>query len=202
MHKNIPTYCIHLKERKDREENMYKQLKSFCDNYIIFEGVKDHHGYIGCSKSHRKIIKKAIDNNYDNVLVIEDDIKFTSNKSFDYFQRVLNNLPDKWDIILGGVYYCGNMEKENDYLMKIDNFSSTHFVLYNKNVYKTILRHDVYDKELCHIDRYISHLAKNNLINVYLIYPMIAIQNIGYSDVANKEVDYSKYLSKFKFLND
>lgn len=60
-------------------------------------------GAIGCALSHRNVWKKIIDENIDNVLILEDDIRFDSNfgKKLDNYA---NHWPKNYDVIFLGYH--------------------------------------------------------------------------------------------------
>lgn len=197
---DIKSYCIHLKNRKDREPNMIKELNSFTSNYEIFDAIKINPGYKGTSESFKSIIKKAKENNLDQVLIFEDDVKFTSKNSKVKFQSAIDSLPEKWDILLGGVYTTNinNSNKIDDHILKIGDFSSLHCTLVNKSAYDIILNHDY--KIIKHIDRYLGKLSNEDKLNVYLTYPMVAIQYNTFSDNMKRSVNYDRLLKKFELF--
>jgi len=123
----IPKYYINLNRSKDRKSNIEKEIKKYNIKNIerieafdgrnitnLREGEIQGYKYINNSKknnntkselaitmSHLKAIKKAFNNNYDNVIIMEDDIEFflLSHSSID-FQENLNSLPSDCDILL------------------------------------------------------------------------------------------------------
>ena len=198
---DIKGYCIHLPKRTDREENMYKELDYFIPNqYTILDAVKHPIGKIGVSRSFKKAIGEAKKLNLKHVLVFEDDVKFTSDKSREGFQNALDSLPDDWDILLGGIYADTNLFECNEHMKKVESFSALHCVLFRDTVYEKILEHKEDKHQTIDLDRYIGGLSKDGEINVYLAYPMVAIQYTGKSNTVNKVVDYSKYLEKYDIL--
>ncbi len=198
---DLTAYCIHLPNRKDREENMYKELDYFVPNqYAILEGVRESIGKIGVSKSFKKAIQTAKINGLAQVLIFEDDVKFTSVKSRENFQNAMDTLPEDWDILLGGIYSCTNLFDYNDHMKKVESFSALHCVLFRDTVYDKILDHKLNFEKTVHLDKYISEFSRKGELNVYLAYPMIAIQYEGKSNTVNKTVDYSHYLEKFDIL--
>jgi len=72
-----------LEERKDRRKSCEDLLNKIFekDKIIRFNAIKDNNGAIGCTKSHIECLKLAIENEWDNVLIVEDDIILTENKS-------------------------------------------------------------------------------------------------------------------------
>jgi len=196
---NIKSYCVHLKKRKDREKNMIKELNSFTDNWEVFDAIAMSPGYKGTSESFKSIIRQAKSNNLEHVLIFEDDVKFTSKNSKIKFQKAIDSLPENWDILLGGVYHLTNKEiKANGHILKVDDFSSLHCTLINKTAYDAILQHNY--KGSKHLDRYLGKLSKENKINVYLTYPMVAIQYNTFSDNVKRSVNYDKLLEKFELF--
>lgn len=101
-------YIINLDKRTDRwkhvEQNVIPLIpKKHSDKVVRFAAV-DHTHYprreqraAGCSYSHLGIWKDAIKNNYENILVLEDDVKWlvdyqTIEKCFDFFDTVDYNM--------------------------------------------------------------------------------------------------------------
>jgi hypothetical protein len=198
---DIKAYCIHLSKRTDREENMYKELDYFVPNqYIILEAEKHPIGKIGVSRSFKKAIREAKKNNLEQVLIFEDDVRFTSKSSREAFQRAMESLPDDWDILLGGIYADTNLFDYNDCMKKVESFSALHCVLMRDTVYDKILEHKEDDHKTIHLDTYLGEFSKNGTLNIYVAYPMIAIQYEGKSNTVNKVVDYSNYLKKYDIL--
>jgi len=195
----IKAYCIHLPKRIDREGNMYKELNYFVPNqYTIIDGEEHPIGKIGVSRSFKKVITEAKKLKLPYVLIFEDDVKFTSDKSREGFQKALDNLPPNWDILLGGIYADNNLYDFNYYIKRVDLFSALHCVLIRDTMYDKILEHKEDMYKTIDLDLYISRLPN---VNKFLVYPMIAIQYIGESDTVNKTVNYSNLLEKYDILD-
>lgn len=202
---DIRAYCLHLKSAKDRVENMTNELNSFTSNWEIFDAIWKQPGYIGISESFKSIIRKAKEDGLKQVLIFEDDIKFTSDRSKEQFQKCIDSLPDEWDVLLGGIYSLTNLndlenESINGCIKKIGDFSALHCTLLNHTVYDKILKHDPLSK-YCHLDRYIGKMSRYT-VNTYVCYPMIAIQKTTYSDSGHvrRQVNYDNYLKKFELF--
>ena len=198
---DLKGYCIHLSKRTDREENMYKELDYFIPNqYTVLEAVKHPVGKVGVSRSFKKAIGEAQKLGLKQVLIFEDDVRFTSEKSREGFQNALDSLPDDWDVLLGGIYADTNLFDCNEHVKKVESFSALHCVLLRDTMYDKILAHKEDNHKTVDLDTYIGTFSKNEEINVYLAYPMIAIQYTGKSNTVNKVVDYSKHLEKYDIL--
>ncbi len=106
---------INLKRRKDRLEYSLGELKRInwpFNTPELVEGIDGQLeklpigftgglGALGCSLSHIKILEKAIQDNVENLLILEDDIVFED----DFAKRAesfLSDLPDDWDALMFG----------------------------------------------------------------------------------------------------
>lgn len=174
---------IHL---EGRPEHFKEELKAFGVDYNIIEGVKHEKGNIGVSLAFKKVIELNYDQ--EQTLIFEDDVKFTSVNSRSHWDKCVSELPEEWDILIGGSYQYDAISKKGN-LIKLGDFSALHCVLINKKAYDSFLIHDPVNG-IPHIDRHLGKMAQLGLINVYLCDPMIALQHPGYSHTRNMNVDY------------
>ena len=56
-------YYVNLAERKDRREDIEKELENHQIYAERFEAIKEEEARVGCWKSHLEILKKARDQN-------------------------------------------------------------------------------------------------------------------------------------------
>lgn len=185
---------IHLPESKERLKSLTHEMNRFYLDYTICQGVKMFPGCKGISESFKKVIQENI--NEEKILIFEDDIKFTSDKSIVYFDECIKSLPEDWDILLGGSYW---FQEENNLgnLIKVNDFSSLHCTLIRNTAYKHFLSHSDSPKD---IDRHLGKLSSEGKLNVYLCNPMIAIQYNGYSFNRDGVVNYNNLLRNFNIL--
>jgi hypothetical protein len=119
-------------------------------------------------------------------------------------------VPDDWDILLGGSYETPVGELVDRNIYKIYYAQGTHCIFYRESSFEKITR---YDGKPAGIDDHISYLAATGEINLYHIYPPVAYQNRGFSDI--KEVifdwndeghalaeDYCHYKEVFKAIKE
>ena len=197
---NIPLYCLHIPSQVDREDNMIKELNYFrpSGNYIISPAERRFPGYDGVSRSFKNVIREAKLKEYDKILIFEDDIQFTSDKSKEHFQSALNTLPNDWDIVLGCSYGFKGVPY-NEYFEKVTRFTSFICVIFRETVYDKLLSHNI--NNIKHIDAYISSMCDQ--LNVYITHPMICKQyDNAYSSNKHKIVDYSKNIINYKFITN
>jgi GR25 family glycosyltransferase involved in LPS biosynthesis len=167
-------YYINLKKDIDRNENMLKQFREFdITNFQRIEGtvletIPDLYywrnfvqkflnekyilGSLGCRNSHLKIMKDALDNNYNRILIFEDDIIFTQdpNKLLSDNIDYLNN----WDMIyFGGIIepqYRNQIVCAHAYALNKKIIEETYYMLPHSgmevdNFYAKIIQHMSYN---------------------------------------------------------
>lgn len=208
-------YYINLDRRTDRKEHIESVLSS--NNLLYFfkrisakdginepDPIKKHHY---CSLSHHKVINDALKNNYNQIVVFEDDFTFyncNEYKGIDNIEKGLSqlqNIPD-WDIIFFGGYVVdlieGNeVEKISSNLLKVKNVLTLHGVGISKNGLVKLSQHKPFNDSF--IDAWVG---KNDNLNKYIIYPFSSYQINLPSDLdvsgRTPEVDHWKlnYLKK------
>jgi glycosyl transferase family 25 len=96
------TFYINLEHRTDRKEHVTKQLTNLgLQGFERFNAIKMENGALGCSMSHLKILQTAVQNNWDHVLIVEDDITFLDLDLFKAnFETFLQRNGNNWDVIL------------------------------------------------------------------------------------------------------
>lgn len=121
-------YYINLKKDVDRNESILKQFREFnITNFKRIEGtivkaIPDRYywrnfnkkflneryilGSLGCRNSHLRIMEDALNNNYDRILIFEDDILFTQDPN----KLLVNNINNlgNWDM----AYFGGIIEPQ------------------------------------------------------------------------------------------
>jgi glycosyl transferase family 25 len=97
---------INLKERNDRKIQIISELgkRISKDKIIRFDAIKNKLGHIGCSMSHIRVIEMAIKNNWENVLVVEDDAMFYNyDTGYKTLKKLILKNPNFDVITLGSV---------------------------------------------------------------------------------------------------
>lgn len=199
------TYCINLERRKDRwnecllefenkELNNIERIFAVDGKDLMFFSQKVNSSALALILTNEKIFESAIENNYETILILEDDIEFTDQvKDISSF---VEKLPENWDMI----YFGGNHnthvghkapESINEKVVKLHHTFSTHCIGINKKAYQPIL--DRIRKRDHPLDVIYSDLQKK--LNVYSFAPAMATQRVSFSDIENKVTDY-KWLIK------
>lgn len=196
-------YVLSLHKRQERFNLMKKRL-DFCDitNYKKFEGVDGsvlnhlhkkldnsnfvNSSYIACTVSHLSIYQDALQNNYEKILVLEDDCRIhrNANKIFDDTW-----IPD-WDDLL----YLGYIPLNNDCSMwdySNLNFMSSDTVipenlwgLYGYGITSKLMRETikVYNESFpMELDRYFVKKIQPRSLSIAKS-PQLFCADDGYSD--------------------
>ena len=155
-------FYINLKHRKDRYDNVQKQMKWWPKNKLIrIDAIKHEDGVLGCGLSHIKALKhaKKIANSHNQsyVLILEDDFKW----KFDEIKtkNILNNTMQfniDWNVItLITCSSCGvKIENTDNILRKVTNSGSAAGYIVKTNYI---------DKIIDNFENIISIRVKNNI---------------------------------------
>jgi GR25 family glycosyltransferase involved in LPS biosynthesis len=188
---NIPILYINLEHRKDRNEQIIDELNKYNLTAERVEAIKHIDGCIGCGLSHIKCLDLAIERNYEEVIILEDDFIFLQNPD-------KLNLNINFDIfLLGGTIY--KSEKENNFNRVIDA-SRTEGYIIKKHYYETLKKcfnESVENLLIKHEHKYkLDILWKQLQIkdNFYFNdFGLIGGQREGYSDIENKNMKRKNY---------
>lgn len=171
---------IHLPQRIDRLESLERELRGEeITDYKIWNGVLDAFNPMkAISKAHKQIIEYAKYNLLPEVLIAEDDLKFTDRGAFKFY---LQNKPLDYDIYLASIY-LGELANDNS----VEDFSGLTFYMVNQKFYDKILSISEHDN----LDRLLRNTGKFIVCN-----PFTVIQHNGFSDNVKRYCNYEHYFS-------
>ena len=219
-------YVINLKKDKDKMDSTKQQLDEQLIQFERFNAIDGStiisskqftplcekfcsNGLKGCAMSHRAIWQTMIDNKYDYILVLEDDIIL--DKDFNTKLALLySEVPNNFDILyLGSLFYCGDnslyskvrslkSKKISDNVLEVDGCAGFHGYIISNKCAKKFLQ----EKVSFHIDdNAITWIQKYNL-KAYALYPSLIKQTLNDSNLSSKYPPIlNKALSNIK-LND
>jgi len=174
-------FCINIKNRIIRWERTKKEISKLPQIQIErIDAIECHPPRKGLIQTFMNIVKNNRDE--DHILIIEDDIWIISP---DKINSALNNVPNDWDILLGGVYFLKDKSIVNQDWMSVSSFCSTHFTIVRSTIYENIMNFPL--DSPYPLDRLLSDLNKK----IYVMHPMPCRQYGGYSDIRKKYVDYN-----------
>lgn len=134
-------YLLNLKRRDDRLKITEKKLNDSSIDHIVFDAVdgsvmnavwKSHHeknirfensNYLACAISHLSIYNHAIQNEFDRILIIEDDVSILKNAN-EKFNSIRDQIPEKWDLLYLGFIPLTDDCLKWDYSIIDDRFIS------------------------------------------------------------------------------
>ena len=138
---------INLDNRKDRLEAITKQFKSVGVDMKKVHRIPAHYtpgnGHLGCAKSHLDAIKYAQDNNFENVVVFEDDFKFNTNleKTNELFNNLFEQVNKReWDVIMLTYSYGKPSSSKYSFLNKITEAQSGAGYIINRSYYPILIK--------------------------------------------------------------
>jgi GR25 family glycosyltransferase involved in LPS biosynthesis len=198
-------YCINLDSRPEKWENTQKELAKVGMQAERVSGVVPTEdqlkvpgqrvSQLGCSLSHIKVIKDAIENNYDTIMVFEDDVEFMTT-DLDIIQSVMKDM----ETLDWGMYYWGcNFDKWIKPSNRVENIGNnsieifgngvhtTHAYSINKSIYNTILE---YILEYTVVDLFYEQGLLSKGHRILHSKPMLCKQREGYSDIIGDVTNY------------
>jgi len=196
------TFYINLEHRADRKEHVTTQLTTLgLSTFERFNAIKMEDGAIGCSMSHLKILQEAVKNNWDHVLIVEDDITFLDPELFKanlntFFSRRKN----EWDVILLAGNNVPPYDPIDEVCIKVKRCQTTTGYLVNGHYIKklcenvkmglTYLLQKPENRSLYAIDKFWFLLQ--GLDKWFLIVPATVVQREGYSDIEKRNTNFEK----------
>lgn len=146
----------------------------------------------GISQAHKNCVRYAKKNGLENVIIMEDDIRFTDKNSFNFYLEGFDLLPIDWNIYLGGAYSYQGKGKVHPNMLTVQTFSAFHFYAVNKKFYDVFLELD----PTKHIDTILGFTTKS-----YLRFPIPSIQFDGYSENFNRHLFHEKWTKRLYLYN-
>lgn len=206
----LDIYVINLEERIDRWQYIQTLFNHPQIKLKRINAIKDTPGWKGLYQTNKEILKSHIIDSSDNCLIIEDDCLvdniYTFFRDFMNIKKWLDNNLDKWNIFNGGIILNDSNLNNNTipYITQIDNnhlldinlkWSSANFIYYNKNIINKIID----DNQIIFWDLLL------NKYKTLTCYPLRVMQKPDYSDLENKNVNYTilsdkRYLLIKKYL--
>ena len=192
MFSDIKKFVINLKKRPERLELVKREFNYIGYDVEVFEGI-DLGSHVGCAKSHLEIIKIAMRENLESVIVFEDDIIFMpyAKSLLNDIDMVLENLPYGSLNFNPSIHRPLNVSNQCELLLDITNkppklenhrgVFGTGFMVYHKSVYQEMLNYNEYIA--------IDEFLENEIYSKYQSYSPIlpiCVQMNNQSDVSNQ----------------
>ena len=216
---------ISLERAKERRESIKAQLAALKLDAIIMDAVdgaslrrdqldvtinnpgrwrdkeKFNPGEIGCIMSNIKAIEIAQEKNWDDVIIIEDDVVLSEDfeKGINFLYKIL---PNDWEhVFLGGHIYMGPVPVFQPTVIISDfKISGSYAYILKKPAYEK-LRIELALKN-APADDVIEHLIlAENKLKSYIFFPFLAYPKQNYSYIWNREGGTQMHASVKYFRN-
>jgi glycosyl transferase family 25 len=196
------SFYINLESRPDRKTHVEEQLSKIGINATRFNAIKLKNGAIGCSMSHLKCLEIARQNNWDHLLIVEDDIHFLNPELFKtQLNKFLKNHND-FDVVLIAGNNVPPYQKIDDCCVKVYRCQTTTGYLVKKHYYDTLINNikegiqklikNPEQHVLYAIDKYWFRLQEHD--NWFLITPLTVTQREDYSDIEKRYTNYTRVM--------
>jgi glycosyl transferase family 25 len=196
-------FYINLKSRPDRKQHVENQLANIGINAVRFEAIKLSNGALGCSLSHLKCLEIAKQNNWEHVLIVEDDILFlkpeifktqlstflSKKKDYDVILIAGNNFPP-YEVIDSTCVRVSSCQTTTGYLVQ-SHYYDTLITNYRDGISK--LMREPENHAYYAIDKYWFELQRKH--NWYLITPLTVTQREDYSDIEKRPTNYTRVMT-------
>jgi len=202
---NINVIFINLERRTDRKISVINEFKKInVEDPICFKAIELQNGALGCSMSHLKCLEIAKKNNYDYVLICEDDIEFLDPPLFLKQLKIFLDSSINWDVVLIAGNNMVPYLPINDNCIKVMNCQTTTGYIVKKHYYdklidnfKTGIQKLIKEptNNLYKIDKYWFSLQRED--NWYLIIPLSIVQKEDYSDIEKKVTNFKQYMLNY-----
>lgn len=199
-HKRNYKICyINIDDRTDRQIRFEKHMNDYNLFFERYSAIKHDFGPIGCAKSHLNVLKNAKENNYENIIIMEDDFAFNippkvldeklklifdNNLDFDVF-----HLSFRWRL-------CEDIS-EYSYLKKLTFCHYCSCYIVNNKCYDEII--DCWEKALILLKTtkksslYSCDISYTHLLRKkkwYCFNEPLGMQLSGYSNIENRYINH------------
>lgn len=194
------TFYINLVSRPDRKQHVVQELSKLGINAERFNAIKLANGALGCSMSHLKCLEIAKQNNWDHVLIVEDDIQFLNPSLFvEQFNKLLS-LNIGFDVVIIAGNNAPPYTRIDDCCVKVTRCQTTTGYLVKNHYFDTLINNIKEginklmrepDKHVLYaIDKYWFQLQEKD--KWLLVTPLTVIQREDYSDIEKRATNYGK----------
>lgn len=187
-------YCISRIDQMKRWEDSQKEFSKFSLDVNRYVVHKEKDGAMGLSRTNIEILKIAEHNGSENVLIFEDDAKFTGDV-LNVLDAAISELPDNWEVFHLGVGLKQTPEVHSSHLVRLTRAMCVHAVCYHKRVYERVINGWEANKKV--IDVWLAdHVQPRG--TCFCTNPMICVQRSTISSLSGKDFSEDILWNKWK----
>lgn len=201
-------YYINLDRRRDRRSQVENELFNVMgfsrDMVERVQAIDDpEHGYVGCAKSHLKVVNLIKDSGLQgNVLILEDDFKFKVDRET-FYQSILHLMEMDPEYKVCQLSY--NMNTKGARFLSDRLFEADRSMTASGYMVSTTAIDDIHACYTRAVDKVSRSLDQSDSIDVawfelqgsgkhfYGFYPRIGFQRESYSDIQKGNVKYELF---------
>lgn len=141
------------------------------------------HRPYNCRLSQKTIIKQAIDEHVNTLLLLEDDVKFETDFS-EILHKVIPSLDMlEWDALYLGCFAKNPKPTDNPHLYRLGGSGGGfHGIIMKRNIMKLLIEIPDYGPSDWLLEQY------HHLYNCYMVYPSIVTQMDGFSWIESQNL--------------
>ncbi len=186
-------YVLNLLKRSDRLLQITKDFEALDVPFTRISAIEDEEqGARGLRDSMLQIFNGAIEKDYKNILIFEDDAKILVDPdSFaNTMNKIVEQLPENYHLcFLGGQASHRFSHFHSANLLPVTMYFSTHAVAYSRQGIREILGRQM-DYP---IDNwYVKEIEPMG--HCYTCHPILFSQYAGFSDIGRNEIDWNPFI--------
>lgn len=188
---------INLPNRTDRLVSASKELAKQGISFQVWPGIWHSNGAYGILQTLKQIFEQAEKENWGNVLIFEDDVRFIGDINL-HLSMSLIELSSHYNfdmLFLGANVFKPFVKTKLQESFRLTEAVALHAVIYSPEGWRKCLAvirekiHPSVDAVDVLFSRYVLSQG-----NSYITNPMLATQAEGYSDIERRVVDYKIFL--------
>lgn len=169
-------------------------------NFVVGKGMLENKYALACFKSHIEIVKDAKLNNYNRILIFEDDILIS--KDIHIHIQKLKNIKNWKLLYFGSSQYDWNVQFIEDFFISKKTHGTFAYAI-DSSIYDDIINLDNNNNNNNTIDYLLTNIQYKYYGDCYTFYPNICIADVSNSDI-RKETNQELHNKKMRWdlLND
>jgi GR25 family glycosyltransferase involved in LPS biosynthesis len=191
------TYLINLPDRVDRLKESKQELSKHNIPFEIYPAIKHQYGQLGIHVTLYELLHKAFYDGLQNVFIFEDDVKFVNdpNEWLDKSAFPFKSL--QYDIFYFGCNTHQPLEESSwNNVLKVKNAYALHSVCFSRNGMSKML-YFLKQGYKNPVDVMIADKIQTQGFS-FCTYPLLATQRESFSDIENRDVNYSFIEQRFE----
>ena len=179
---------INLDSRPDKLERFRKNKFPF--EVKRFPGCVASCGEDGCTQSHLQVIRQQTEFPF---VVFEDDCLLI--QPWSVVEEAMKQLPNNWDALWLGANVRRKLRKHSENLFRLTGAYALHAVIYNSKPMVDYIVKNHKSPSGKNLDIFYHHIVQARF-ECYIVYPMVATQHEGISDIGGQFVAHHEELEK------